>query len=68
MRRKRYGIRKRKKRSPKYYTIKRLLGSRISRPYKDKNRLMLGSGNKLYKQTGGFFSVSSCTYCRTSSD
>ena len=51
MRRKRYGIRKRKKRSPKYYTIKRLLGSGISRPYKDKNRLMLGSGNKLYKQT-----------------
>ena len=57
MRRKRYGIRKRKKRSPKYYTIKRLLGSGISRPYKDKNRLMLGSGNKLYKQTGGFFAL-----------
>ena len=55
MRRKRYGIRKRKKRGPKYYAIKRLLGSGISRPYKDKNRLMLGSGNKLYKQTGGFF-------------
>ena len=55
MRRRRYGVRKRKRRSPKYLTIKRLLGSGISRPYKDKNRLMLGSGNKASKQRGVFF-------------
>ena len=49
--------RRRKKRvgRPKVITMKRLLGSGISRPYKDKNRLMLGSGNKTSKQRGGFF-------------
>ena len=54
MRRKRYILRtqKRRKRRP---GRPRLLGRGVSRPYKDNNRLMLGSGNKLYKQTGGFF-------------
>ena len=52
MRRRRYAVRKRKRRR---LTIKRLLGRGISRPYKDKNRLMLGSGNKASKQRGGFF-------------
>ena len=49
--------RRRRKRvgRPKVITIKRLLGSGISRPYKDNNRLMLGSGNKTTKQRGGFF-------------
>ena len=40
---------------PKVITMKRLLGRGISRPYKDNNRLMLGSGKKKLKQTGGFF-------------
>ena len=40
---------------PKVITMKRLLGRGISRPYKDNNRLMLGSGNKTTKQRGGFF-------------
>ena len=40
---------------PKVITMKRLLGRGISRPYKDNNRLMLGSGKKTLKQTGGFF-------------
>ena len=35
--------------------MKRLLGRGVSRPYKDNNRLMLGSGNKTSKQKGGFF-------------
>ena len=53
-RRRRYGVRRRRRR-PRRLTIKRLLGSGISWPYKDKNRLMLGSGNKTSKQRGGFF-------------
>ena len=40
---------------PKVITMKRLLGRGVSRPYKDNNRLMLGSGNKTSKQKGGFF-------------
>ena len=65
MRRRRYVIvpvRRRRKRTtkrrpgrPRVITMKRLLGSGISRPYKDNNRLMLGSGNKTSKQKGGFF-------------
>ena len=47
--------RKRRVGRPKVITFKRLLGSGISRPYKYKNRLMLGSGNTKTKQTGGFF-------------
>ena len=56
-RRRRYGVRRRRRRRgrPRLITIKRLLGRGISRPYKDKNRLMLGSGNKTSKQRGGFF-------------
>ena len=46
--------RKRRVGRPKVITFKRLLGSGISRPYKYKNRLMLGSGNTKTKQTGGF--------------
>ena len=42
---------------PKVITLKRLFGSGISRPYKYKNRLMLGSGNAKTKQTGGFFPI-----------
>ena len=37
--------RKRRVGRPKIITLKRLFGSGISRPYKYKNRLMLGSGN-----------------------
>ena len=64
MRRKSYFIvtKKRKKRvkrrrpgRPRVITMKRLLGRGVSRPYKDNNRLMLGSGNKTSKQKGGFF-------------
>ena len=64
MRRRRYVIvpvRRRKRTTrrrpgrPRVITMKRLLGSGISRPYKDNNRLMLGSGNKTSKQRGGFF-------------
>ena len=64
MRRRRYVIvpvRRRKRTTrrrpgrPRVITTKRLLGSGISRPYKDNNRLMLGSGNKTSKQKGGFF-------------
>ena len=63
MRRRRYIIapmktRKRRRRRvgrPRVITLKRLLGKGISRPYKDNNRLMLGSGKKTPKQTGGFF-------------
>ena len=64
MRRRRYVIvpvRRRKRTTrrrpgrPRVITMKRLLGSGISRPYKDNNRLMLGSGNKTSKQKGGFF-------------
>ena len=40
---------------PTVITMKRLLGRGVSRPYKDNNRLMLGSGNKTSKQKGGFF-------------
>ena len=60
MRRRRYilSTRKRRKRRPgrpRVITLKRLLGRGVSRPYKDNNRLMLGSGNKSTKQRGGFF-------------
>ena len=63
MRRKSYFIvtkkrrRKRRRRPgrPRVITMKRLLGRGVSRPYKDNNRLMLGSGNKTTKQRGGFF-------------
>ena len=68
MRRRRYIVRRRRRRRtrtrtrrrrrvgrPKVITIKRLLGRGVSRPYKDNNRLMLGSGNKTSKQRGGFF-------------
>ena len=64
MRRRRYVIvpvRRRKRTTkrrpgrPRVITMKRLLGSGVSRPYKDNNRLMLGSGNKTSKQKGGFF-------------
>ena len=46
---------KRRSGRPRVITMKRLLGKGISRPYKDNNRLMLGSGKKTLKQTGGFF-------------
>ena len=60
MRRRRYTIRtvrrrKRRPGRPRIITLKRLLGKGISRPYKENNRLMLGSGNKSTKQRGGFF-------------
>ena len=64
MRRRRYVFepvvrKKRRKRRhpgrPRVITLKRLLGRGVSRPYKDNNRLMLGSGNKTTKQRGGFF-------------
>ena len=62
MRRRRYVVRRRKiiiiiirRGRPRVITIKRLLGRGVSRPYKDNNRLMLGSGNKTSKQKGGFF-------------
>ena len=50
-------VRKRRKRRvgrPRVITMKRLLGSGINRPYKYKNRLMLGSGKKASTQRGGF--------------
>ena len=46
---------KRRPGRPRVITMKRLLGRGVSRPYKDNNRLMLGSGNKTSKQKGGFF-------------
>ena len=52
MKRRRYVLKIRK---TKRRRVKRLLGRGISRPYKNNNRLMLGSGNKSTKQTGGFF-------------
>ena len=60
MRRRRYILRTRKTRKrrvgrPRIITLKRLIGKGVSRPYKDNNRLMLGSGNKSIKQRGGFF-------------
>ena len=59
MRRRRYTVRRRRTRRrrgrPRVITIKRLLGRGVSRPYKDNNRLMLGSGNNTSKQRGGFF-------------
>ena len=63
MRRRRYVTptvkrrRRRRRRAgrPRVITMKRLLGRGVSRPYKDNNRLMLGSGNKTSKQKGGFF-------------
>ena len=75
MRRRRYIVRRRRRRRrrrrtrtrrrrvgrPKVITIKRLLGRGVSRPYKDNNRLMLGSGNKTSKQKGGFFPLAAFT-------
>ena len=55
IRRKKRTTRKRRSGRPRVITMKRLLGRGISRPYKDNNRLMLGSGNKTSKQKGGFF-------------
>ena len=60
MRRRRYILKTRKTKRrrvgrPKVITLKKMLGRGVSRPYKDNNRLMLGSGNKTTKQTGGFF-------------
>ena len=55
MRRRRVRRRRRRPGRPRVITLKRLLGRGISRPYKENNRLMLGSGNKSVKQTGGFF-------------
>ena len=60
MRRRRYILKTRKTKRrrvgrPKVITLKKMLGRGVSRPYKDNNRLMLGSGKKTSKQTGGFF-------------
>ena len=52
MKRRRYVLKTRK---TKRRRVKRLLGRGISRPYKDNNRLMLGSGKRSTKQRGGFF-------------
>ena len=74
MRRKRYVFvpMKRKKKTtkrrpgrPRVITMKRLLGRGISRPYKDNNRLMLGSGNKTSKQRGGFFPLAAALTAAT---
>ena len=46
--------RKRRVGRPRIITMKKILGSGINRPYKYKNRLMLGSGKKPSKQRGGF--------------
>ena len=59
MRRSSFTIKKKKKRKrrvgrPRIITLKKILGSGINRPYKYKNRLMLGSGKKPSKQRGGF--------------
>ena len=48
-------VKRRRPGRPRVITMKRLLGRGVSRPYKDNNRLMLGSGNKTSKQKGGFF-------------
>ena len=60
MKRRRYILKTRKTKRrrvgrPKVITLKKMLGRGVSRPYKDNNRLMLGSGNKTTKQRGGFF-------------
>ena len=60
MKRRRYILKTRKTKRrrvgrPKVITLKKMLGRGVSRPYKDNNRLMLGSGNKTRKQRGGFF-------------
>ena len=52
MKRRRYVLKTRK---TKRRRVKRLLGRGVSRPYKDNNRLMLGSGKRSTKQRGGFF-------------
>ena len=62
MRRRRYILKTKKTKRrrvgrPKVITLKKMLGRGVSRPYKDNNRLMLGSGNKTTKQTGGFFPI-----------
>ena len=46
--------RKRRVGRPKTITLNKLFGRGISRPYKYKNRLMLGSGKKTVAQRGGF--------------
>ena len=70
MRRRRYILRTRKTRRrrvgrPRIITLKRLLGRGVSRPYKDNNRLMLGSGKKSTKQTGGFFPLAAALTAAT---
>ena len=57
MRRRRYILktRKTKRRRVGRPKVIKMLGRGVSRPYKDNNRLMLGSGNKTTKQRGGFF-------------
>ena len=56
MKRRRYRRRKRRVGRPRVITLKKLLGRGVSRPYKENNRLMLGSGRKSStKQRGGFF-------------
>ena len=58
MRRSSFTIKIKKKRKRRVgrprVTLKKILGSGINRPYKYKNRLMLGSGKKPSKQRGGF--------------
>ena len=58
MKRRRYILRRKRRRvgRPRVITLKKLLGRGVSRPYKENNRLMLGSGRKSStKQRGGFF-------------
>ena len=56
---------KRRAGRPRVITMKRLLGRGVSRPYKDNNRLMLGSGNKTSKQKGGFFPLAAALTAAT---
>ena len=70
MRRRRYILRTRKTRKrrvgrPKIITLKRLLGRGVSHPYKENNRLMLGSGKKSAKQRGGFFPLAAALTAAT---
>ena len=64
-RRKTTRVRKRRPGRPRVITMKRLLGRGVSRPYKDNNRLMLGSGNKTSKQKGGFFPLAAALTAAT---
>ena len=42
-----------------------MLGRGVSRPYKENNRLMLGSGKKSAKQRGGFFPLAAALTAAT---